>query len=312
MAKIPARKQVSKKYTWNADWNKPDGELYYRIGSGSWFPVNRRTVITSDVSRGGGELRASAQPRRRRDGAQVRALGCLRAPQQGREAMHQGEPGQRRQREAEHGQQRLQMRAGQEQQPADQLHGHRPSQHAHVRRRHVQPLRPGGEEEAGEEERHEAEAEQQAVHEAGRHAPGPCDPERTRQHPGQPGLPRQGLLQPAAAVAPEQEGCQQAPLGRTPAIPLGGADWQREHGLNPDGMVGPLTVAEVQARFAAGEIDSESYIWREGFTDWLPLAQVPEFANLIASGSTTTKRVTPSAGSSSSSPPCARAISAAM
>ena len=59
-------------------------------------------------------------------------------------------------------------------------------------------------------------------------------------------------------------------------------------------QVGPLTVAEVQARFAAGEIDSESYIWREGFSDWLPLAQVPEFTSLVASGSTTTAQ--PSSG----------------
>ncbi len=59
-------------------------------------------------------------------------------------------------------------------------------------------------------------------------------------------------------------------------------------------QVGPLTVAEVQARFAAGEIDGESYIWREGFADWLPLSQVPDFAHLVASGSTTTAQ--PSSG----------------
>ncbi len=52
-------------------------------------------------------------------------------------------------------------------------------------------------------------------------------------------------------------------------------------------QIGPITVAEVGARFAAGEIDAETYIWREGFADWLPLAQVPEFAALAAGGSTT-------------------------
>ena len=49
-----------------------------------------------------------------------------------------------------------------------------------------------------------------------------------------------------------------------------GADEGVWHIVVDQEQVGPLTVAEVQARFAAGEIDSESYIWREGFSDWLP------------------------------------------
>ena len=56
--------------------------------------------------------------------------------------------------------------------------------------------------------------------------------------------------------------------------------------INQD-QVGPMTVAEVQQRFAAGEIDGESFTWREGFADWLPLSQVDAFAGLVASGSTT-------------------------
>ncbi len=52
-------------------------------------------------------------------------------------------------------------------------------------------------------------------------------------------------------------------------------------------QVGPITVADIQARFAASELDAESYVWREGFTDWLPLSQVPDFAALVAGGSTT-------------------------
>lgn len=46
----------SKQYEWDATWPKTDGDLYYRLGSGNWAPVNRRTIITSDVARGGGEL----------------------------------------------------------------------------------------------------------------------------------------------------------------------------------------------------------------------------------------------------------------
>ncbi|MBK9031921.1 MAG: zinc-ribbon domain-containing protein [Myxococcales bacterium] len=76
--------------------------------------------------------------------------------------------------------------------------------------------------------------------------------------------------------------------------PPPGADEGVWHIVVDQEQVGPLTVAEVQTRFAAGEIDGESYIWREGFADWLPLAQVPDFANLLASGSTTTAQ--PSSG----------------
>ncbi|MEZ4360655.1 MAG: GYF domain-containing protein [Kofleriaceae bacterium] len=47
-------------------------------------------------------------------------------------------------------------------------------------------------------------------------------------------------------------------------------------------QVGPMTVAEVGQRFAAGEIDAETYVWREGFSDWKPLSQVDTFASLLA------------------------------
>lgn len=56
--------------------------------------------------------------------------------------------------------------------------------------------------------------------------------------------------------------------------------------INQD-QVGPLTVAEVQQRFASGEVDGETFTWREGFADWLPLAQVDAFVALVASGTTT-------------------------
>ncbi|MCE9575579.1 MAG: zinc-ribbon domain-containing protein, partial [Deltaproteobacteria bacterium] len=52
-------------------------------------------------------------------------------------------------------------------------------------------------------------------------------------------------------------------------------------------QVGPVTAAEIQRRFAGGEIDAETYIWREGFADWQPLSQIEIFAALAAGGSTT-------------------------
>ncbi len=46
---------TEKQYVWDAKWDKPDGDLYFRIGNGSWTPVNGRTIIESGVI-GEGEL----------------------------------------------------------------------------------------------------------------------------------------------------------------------------------------------------------------------------------------------------------------
>src|SRR5690349_14144961 len=53
--------------------------------------------------------------------------------------------------------------------------------------------------------------------------------------------------------------------------------------INQD-QVGPMTAVDVRARFASGELDAESYVWREGFSDWMPLAQVEVFAELATAG----------------------------
>ncbi len=52
-------------------------------------------------------------------------------------------------------------------------------------------------------------------------------------------------------------------------------------------QVGPLTREEIQQKFAAGQIDSETYAWREGFADWLRLGSIEDFKDL-ASGDVTT------------------------
>ncbi len=67
----------------------------------------------------------------------------------------------------------------------------------------------------------------------------------------------------------------------------GGGDEAVWHVVINQDQVGPMTAAEVQQRFSAGEIDAETYAWREGFADWLPLSQVDAFAAFVASGSTT-------------------------
>ncbi|HEY3355792.1 MAG TPA: GYF domain-containing protein, partial [Polyangia bacterium] len=47
-------------------------------------------------------------------------------------------------------------------------------------------------------------------------------------------------------------------------------------------QVGPMTPSEVRERFARGEIDAETYAWREGFEDWIRLASIEDFAELFA------------------------------
>ncbi len=44
--------------------------------------------------------------------------------------------------------------------------------------------------------------------------------------------------------------------------------------------VGPLAEEDVRDRYAAGEIDKDTAVWQEGFEDWIPLGDVPGFADL--------------------------------
>ena len=57
-----------------------------------------------------------------------------------------------------------------------------------------------------------------------------------------------------------------------------GADEGVWHIVVDQEQVGPLTVADVQTRFAAGEIDGESYIWRSG----CPCGRRPRWETLAA------------------------------
>jgi len=90
-----------------------------------------------------------------------------------------------------------------------------------------------------------------------------------------------------AAPAPQEKDTRVYDYGYDGGgAPAGGDDAVWHLVINQD-QVGPLTAGEVQQKFASGEIDGETFTWREGFGDWLPLAQVDAFAGLVASGSTT-------------------------
>lgn len=48
-------------------------------------------------------------------------------------------------------------------------------------------------------------------------------------------------------------------------------------------QIGPITGDEVREKMARGEIDPDTYIWKEGFTDWVRLGSVEEFAGTVVS-----------------------------
>jgi predicted Zn finger-like uncharacterized protein len=50
-------------------------------------------------------------------------------------------------------------------------------------------------------------------------------------------------------------------------------------------QVGPIPEADVRARVERGEIRADTYIWKEGFADWLKLSAVPEFADVVPADS---------------------------
>ena len=46
-------------------------------------------------------------------------------------------------------------------------------------------------------------------------------------------------------------------------------------------QVGPLTDADVEERLRRGEVTGESFVWQEGFSDWVPIATVDRFASTV-------------------------------
>jgi predicted Zn finger-like uncharacterized protein len=80
---------------------------------------------------------------------------------------------------------------------------------------------------------------------------------------------RGGETQEEAAVAPA-------------AAAADGGGW---HIVVEGEQVGPISEADVRARAERGEIRSDTYIWKEGFADWLKLSAVPEFADLAPADS---------------------------
>jgi predicted Zn finger-like uncharacterized protein len=75
-------------------------------------------------------------------------------------------------------------------------------------------------------------------------------------------------------------GTEQA--GATPAAaPAAAADAGGWHLVVDGDQVGPVSEADIRGRIERGEINGETYVWKEGFADWLKVSAVPEFAQLV-------------------------------
>ncbi|HVU51349.1 MAG TPA: GYF domain-containing protein, partial [Polyangia bacterium] len=75
-------------------------------------------------------------------------------------------------------------------------------------------------------------------------------------------------------------GTNEAAAAATPAAaPTGDAGgWH----LVVDGdQVGPVPESDIRARLERGEINADTYVWKEGFADWLKLSAIPELASLV-------------------------------
>src|SRR6478609_5562195 len=71
------------------------------------------------------------------------------------------------------------------------------------------------------------------------------------------------------------------PAAGVAAVPTGGSSGDAVWHLVIDReQVGPLSPAEVRTKFSNGEIDVETYAWREGFGDWLRLGSIEDFRDL--------------------------------
>ncbi len=72
-------------------------------------------------------------------------------------------------------------------------------------------------------------------------------------------------------------------------------------------QVGPLAQAEVEAKVKVGEASGESYVWREGFGDWVQLKTLPEYASVLSAtqAGSAPRHETPAAGLGGSLAPTA-------
>jgi predicted Zn finger-like uncharacterized protein len=45
-------------------------------------------------------------------------------------------------------------------------------------------------------------------------------------------------------------------------------------------QVGPVTSVEIDSYFMSGQINAETYAWKDGMGDWMHVVEIPDFAHL--------------------------------
>ncbi|MBI5489826.1 MAG: zinc-ribbon domain-containing protein [Deltaproteobacteria bacterium] len=96
----------------------------------------------------------------------------------------------------------------------------------------------------------------------------------------------------AAAAVPSAAA---APAAAAPA-PAGGEDEAVWFVAVGEEQQGPYTTQQIRDYIQTDQLDPESFMWKEGMEDWLPVQQVPEFAD-AAPGGAAPAAPAPSAGS---------------
>jgi len=76
-------------------------------------------------------------------------------------------------------------------------------------------------------------------------------------------------------------GTNEAAAAATPAVAPTGGDGGGWHLVVDGDQVGPVPESDIRGRIERGEINAETYVWKEGFADWLKLSAIPEFAPLV-------------------------------
>lgn len=98
-----------------------------------------------------------------------------------------------------------------------------------------------------------------------------------------PSTPASNLIPPPAPVVRKSEG-RVAP----PAPPV--ADKKEWYLYHHDVQTGPFSKKEISRSIQLGVIDRQTYVWKQGLSDWMLLANVPEFLSESAEGSHVTAK----------------------
>ncbi|MBI5501515.1 MAG: zinc-ribbon domain-containing protein [Deltaproteobacteria bacterium] len=97
----------------------------------------------------------------------------------------------------------------------------------------------------------------------------------------------------AAAAVPSAAA---APAAAAPA-PAGGEEEAVWFVAVGEEQQGPYTTQQIREYIQTDQLDPESFMWKEGMEDWLPVQQVPDFADAVPAGGAPPAAPSPPAGS---------------